>query len=66
MAMSKLGKTGGKKGLAVAGLIIGIIAVVYSIIVLIGLNALGAGIDLANDIANSTDWSELNDAINER
>jgi len=65
MAMSKLGKTGGKKGLAVAGLIIGIIAVVYSIIVLIGLSALDAGLQQLNDIANDSDWSELNDALNE-
>lgn len=44
MAMSKLGKTGGKKGLAIAGLIIGIVAVVYSIIVLMGLSLLDAGL----------------------
>ncbi|TNE78073.1 MAG: hypothetical protein EP333_00060 [Bacteroidetes bacterium] len=65
MAMSKLGKTGGKKGLAIAGLIIGIVAVVYSVIVLIGLSALDAGIQQLNDLSNSTDWSELNDALNE-
>lgn len=44
MAMKKLGATGGKKGLAVAGLVIGIVAVVYSVIVLIGLSALDAGL----------------------
>ena len=37
MGMSKLGKTGGKKGLAIAGLVIGIVAVIYSLVLLMGL-----------------------------
>ena len=39
MGMSKLGKTGGKKGLAIAGLVIGIVAVLYSLVLLMGLEA---------------------------
>src|SRR3989338_8093068 len=49
MAMSKLGKTGGKKGLAIAGLIIGIVAVVYSIIVLMGLSLVDNGLNELQD-----------------
>lgn len=37
MGMSKLGKTGGKKGLAIAGLVIGIVAVLYALLLLAGL-----------------------------
>ena len=39
MGMSKLGKTGGKKGLAIAGLVIGIVAVLYALLLLTGLEA---------------------------
>lgn len=39
MGMSKLGKTGGKKGLGIAGMIIGIVATIYSIILVLGLAA---------------------------
>lgn len=49
MGMSKLGKTGGKKGLAVAGLVIGIVATVWAIILTLGLSAAQAGADEMNE-----------------
>lgn len=49
MGMSKLGKTGGKKGLGIAGLIIGIVATVYAIILTLGLGAAQAGADEIQD-----------------
>lgn len=44
MGMTKLGKSGGKKGLGIAGLIIGIVATVWSIFMAIGLGAVNEGI----------------------
>ena len=49
MGMSKLGKTGGKKGLGVAGLVIGIVAVVWSIILVLGLSAYSSGVNALGD-----------------
>ncbi len=37
MGMMKLGKTGGKKGLAIAGMIIGIIAVILTALLVMGI-----------------------------
>lgn len=37
LGMMKLGKTGGKKGLAIAGLIVGIIAVILSAMLVMGI-----------------------------
>jgi O-antigen ligase len=45
MGMSKLGKTGGKKGLAIAGLVIGIVATVWAIVLTLGLGAADAAVD---------------------
>jgi hypothetical protein len=39
MGMSKLGKTGGKKGLAIAGLVIGLVALVWTVVLLMGVEA---------------------------
>ncbi len=36
MGMSKLGKTGGKRGLAIAGLVIGLVALVWTVVLLMG------------------------------
>lgn len=44
-AMQKLAKTKGKQGLAIAGLVIGIVATVYSIILVFGLNTAASLID---------------------
>ena len=38
MAMGKLKKTGGKRGLAIAGLVIGLVASVWSIIAVLSIN----------------------------
>jgi hypothetical protein len=38
MGMMKLGKTGGKKGLAIAGLIIGIVALIWTIMMHLGVS----------------------------
>jgi len=58
MGMSKLGKTGGKKGLGIAGMIIGIVAVLWSLFVLLGLSALDAGLNQLG-----TDMQELNESM---
>ncbi|MBC9812237.1 hypothetical protein H9Y05_07060 [Crocinitomicaceae bacterium CZZ-1] len=69
MGMVKLGKTGGKKGLAIAGMVIGIVSTVYSIILVLGLNAAAAisdqyGEELRKEL-NNIDWEqELNDELN--
>lgn len=47
MGMSKLGKTGGKKGLAIAGLVIGIVSVIWSAILAAGLSVAANGVDAA-------------------
>mgnify|MGYP001213438119 CR=1 FL=1 len=39
MGMSKLKKTGGKRGLGIAGMVVGIVATVYSLILVMGLSA---------------------------
>jgi len=54
MGMMKLGKTGGKKGLAIAGLVIGIIAVIWSAMGAMAVGeaaaAVGAGLDALQDL----------------
>ena len=42
MGMMKLGKTGGKKGLAIAGIIIGIIAVIMTAMLVMGIGKMQA------------------------
>ena len=49
MGMSKLGKTGGKKGLAIAGLVIGIVATIWAIVLTMGLGAADAASDEFGD-----------------
>ncbi|MBL4862064.1 MAG: hypothetical protein JKY09_03485 [Crocinitomicaceae bacterium] len=48
MGMTKLGKTGGKKGLAIAGMIIGIVATIWSVFLLMGLGIVEASTALDN------------------
>jgi len=66
MAMGKLGKSGGKKGLATAGLVIGIVSTVYCIILVLGLSAVAAAGGMDNqmkDALENIDWQkELQDA----
>lgn len=42
MGMMKLGKTGGKKGLAIAGMICGIIAVILTLLLVMGIGKMQA------------------------
>ena len=62
MGMSKLGKTGGKKGLAVAGLVIGIVSVVWCGILVAGLSVAAAG---ADTITNNDDWKDVMEQLDE-
>ncbi len=38
MGMMKLGKTGGKKGLAITGMILGLIALIFTILLVLGIS----------------------------
>ena len=38
MGMMKLGKTGGKKGLAIAGMVIGIVALILTVMLVLGID----------------------------
>lgn len=60
MGMSKLGKTGGKKGLAIAGLVIGIVATVWAIVLTLGLGAADAATDGMSDELQQRLEQELN------
>lgn len=55
MGMSKLGKTGGKKGLGIAGMIIGIVSTIWCIILALGI---GAAASVTNDFQ-----SEFNEQL---
>lgn len=61
MGMSKLGKSGGKKGLAVAGLVIGIVAVVWSVVLLLGISAAAS---MKSSFETKFD-TELNNSLDE-
>jgi hypothetical protein len=56
MGMSKLKKTGGKRGLGIAGMVIGIVSTIWAIILVLGLSA-------AQSV--SSDYSEAADAMQE-
>jgi len=51
MAMVKLKKTGGKRGLAIAGMIIGIVGTVWAIMLVMGLSLAAAASGSLNDDA---------------
>jgi hypothetical protein len=55
MGMIKLGKTGGKRGLAITGMIIGVVATIWSLMLLLAINT----------AANSVDVQDLNKAVEE-
>lgn len=48
IGMMKLGKTGGKRGLAITGMIIGIVATVWSLLLLSGVNEAVTQLDKSN------------------
>lgn len=60
MGMMKLGKTGGKRGLAITGMIIGIVATLWSLMLLAGVNE-AAEVLKSNEI----DMQELNKALDD-
>lgn len=62
MGMKKLGATGGKKGLAIAGLVIGIVAVLWS---LTSAMAIGEASDLVNQAYDQIDLQDLQDIADE-
>lgn len=70
MGMMKLGKTGGKKGLAIAGMIIGIIALVLTVLLVMGISkAQQAGGEFGDKFKEAMEQSaeqmkeEMNQAI---
>jgi len=69
MGMSKLGKTGGKKGLAIAGLVIGIVSVVWCGICVAGMSAAASmQSELTNRFEselNDIDWDSIGDELDE-
>lgn len=60
MAMSKLGKSGGKKGLAVAGLVIGIVSVIWCAILTAGLSVAA---NASDTLSNSQEWQDAMDQL---
>jgi hypothetical protein len=62
MGMQKLGKTGGKKGLAIAGLVIGAVATILSLLLVIGI---GGVQDASTDFQNeyNTEIEALKDSL---
>jgi hypothetical protein len=62
MGMSKLGKTGGKKGLGIAGMIIGIVSTVWCIILVLGLSAAAS---MSSKFESNFNSTEFNDAMND-
>jgi len=63
MGMSKLGKTGGKKGLGIAGLVIGIVATVWALILVLGLSVASSALDTAGDKFKEDFQKELDKAL---
>lgn len=68
MGMKKLGKTGGKKGLAIAGLVIGIVATIWTGLGLATVSAAeSAGLNQLDNLENFENMEgmdELQDALN--
>ncbi|MCC6702614.1 MAG: hypothetical protein IT221_13875 [Fluviicola sp.] len=59
MGMSKLKKTGGKRGLGIAGMVIGIVATVYSLILVMGLStAASMQSDMSSEFQDALDQIE--------
>ena len=65
MGMSKLKKTGGKRGLGIAGMIIGIVATVYAIILTLGIGAASVASDEFGDQFKDALEQELNKEMEE-
>lgn len=59
MAMSKLGKSGGKKGLAVAGLVVGIVSTVWCGILVAGMSVAASTAGQMTDQLDDIDWDKI-------
>ncbi len=73
MGIMKLGKNGGKKGLAIAGIVLGLIATILTIMLISGISDIQkSGAELGGDLKESfeqglnemTDTAKLNAALN--
>jgi hypothetical protein len=69
IGMNKLGRTGGKRGLSIAGMILGIIATILSVTTLLGVMKIRSsvgdrGIEILKDIENA-DTAKLRESLNE-
>ncbi|MGZ4035400.1 MAG: hypothetical protein ACXVPU_01685 [Bacteroidia bacterium] len=66
MGMMKLGKTGGKKGLSIAGMIIGLVAVILTLLLVMGISkAQQAGSAFGDQLkdAMSTGMQQMTDSL---
>lgn len=60
MGMSKLKKTGGKRGLGIAGMVIGIVSTVWCVILTLGIGAASVASDELGDEFRNQLQQELN------
>lgn len=59
MGMKKLGKTGGKKGLAITGIIIGLVATIFSTLLVIGIGKIqSAGQGFSDGMQQLQEYSD--------
>ena len=65
MGMVKLKKTGGKRGLAIAGLVIGIVASVWCIFLVMGMEVAAAAQSEFSDQLQDIDWNAIQDEMND-
>lgn len=65
MAMSKLGKSGGKKGLAVAGLVVGIVSTVWCGILVAGMSVAASTAGHMSDQLDDIDWDKIEQDLKE-
>jgi Na+/melibiose symporter-like transporter len=65
MGMMKLGKTGGKKGLAITGMILGIIATILSVTTVMGVSKVHSTVGDAGKemFQNLADTAKMHEAI---
>ena len=65
MGMMKLGKTGGKKGLAITGMILGIVASILSVTTVMGVSKVHATVGEAGKemLENFADTAKMHEAL---
>lgn len=59
MAMGKLKKAGAKRGLAVAGLVIGIVSTVWCLILVAGMSLAASTANTFSDELQNVDWDQV-------